>query len=489
MRKRIKPNIAIFIIAYNAAQTLISAYKRIPRQTKIQAKEIYCFDDCSDDNTYYAGLGYKTSHKIKKFNLYKNPKNLGYGGNQKKGYRYAIKKNYDVVVMLHGDAQYAPERMPQLLEPFNSDNWNDIGVVMGSRMLGNPLKGGMPLYKFFGNKIITFFENLILGTNFSEFHSGYRAFNMNAFKNIPFDACSNGFHFDTQILILLLKAGYRIVEVPIPTYYGPGSRSYVNVFKYGFQCLKSVIEFRLNGLGIIKKPLYDFDFNIFGKYQFKGDKQSSHMQVVRWLQKENCHNVLDIGCANGMLSVALGKKWQGNLTGIEKNLNLKNSQYLERYGKLYWIDLNKNNLRDILMADKFDAIVIADVLEHLQKPSRLLLSLNKLTNYNFKLIISVPNFHYLPAFLASKLLPKFKMYKGPLDKTHINFYSLSQIKALIENSGYKIRELKKTPPPTYLVYSKFSQESSIYKLSLMLSKIFPSIFAYQFLFLCEKKEE
>ena len=141
------------------------------------------------------------------------------------------------------------------------------------------------------------------------------------------------------------------------------------------------------------------------------------------------------------------------------------------------------------MADKFDAIVIADVLEHLQKPSRLLLSLNKLTNYNFKLIISVPNFHYLPAFLASKLLPKFKMYKGPLDKTHINFYSLSQIKALIENSGYKIRELKKTPPPTYLVYSKFSQESSIYKLSLMLSKIFPSIFAYQFLFLCEKKEE
>lgn len=256
MRK--EPSIAIFIIAYQAASTLISAYKRIPENLKRKAREIYCFDDCSDDNTYYAGLGYKHANNIKNFILYKNPKNLGYGGNQKKGYNYALKKNYDIVVMLHGDAQYAPEKMPLLIDPFLKDDSEKIGIVMGSRMLGNPLKGGMPIYKFLGNKILTFLENLILRTNLSEFHSGYRAFNINALKEMPFNKCSNDFHFDTEIIIMMLHAGYKIVEVPIPTYYGPGSKSYVNVFKYGLDCLIAVINYRLMQLGIKKNSKFDF---------------------------------------------------------------------------------------------------------------------------------------------------------------------------------------------------------------------------------------
>ena len=101
-----EPSIAVFIIAYRAASTLISAYKRIPTSIKRKAKEIYCFDDCSDDNTYYAGLGYKVANKISNSTLFKNPRNLGYGGNQKKVIT-SINKNYDAVVMLYGDAQYA----------------------------------------------------------------------------------------------------------------------------------------------------------------------------------------------------------------------------------------------------------------------------------------------------------------------------------------------------------------------------------------------
>ena len=93
MKGRFIHKVAIFIVAYQAAETLIAAYKRIPAFLKRQSREIYCFDDCSDDNTYYAGLGYKIANNIKNFTLAKNPKNLGYGGNQKKGYRYGIKKN------------------------------------------------------------------------------------------------------------------------------------------------------------------------------------------------------------------------------------------------------------------------------------------------------------------------------------------------------------------------------------------------------------
>lgn len=112
--------IAIFIIAYQAVKTLITAYERIPAVFKKQAAEIYVIDDCSNDNIYQAGLAYKNQHGISNLNIYPTGKNRGYGGNQKRGYRYAIKHDYDIVVMLHGDVQYAPEKIPDLIAPLLS---------------------------------------------------------------------------------------------------------------------------------------------------------------------------------------------------------------------------------------------------------------------------------------------------------------------------------------------------------------------------------
>ena len=129
--------IAVFIIAYQAVKTLIIAYERIPESIKDKAKEIYVIDDASDDNTYYAGLGYKFEKGIEKLNIYQNEKNLGYGGNQEKGYNYAIEKGYDIVVMLHGDVQYAPEEIPRLIAPLEK---NEADMVLGSRILGHPLR-------------------------------------------------------------------------------------------------------------------------------------------------------------------------------------------------------------------------------------------------------------------------------------------------------------------------------------------------------------
>lgn len=247
---------AIFIIAYEAVKTFIKAYERIPDSVKREASEIYVFDDASTDNTYLAAVGYKYVNKIKKLNIYRNRKNLGYGGNQKKGYQYAINKGYDVVVMLHGDAQYAPEKLPRLLAPFRN-NVPDLGLVFGSRMLGDPLTGGMPYYKFLGNKLLTLMENKVLGTKFSEFHSGYRAYNCHILKQIPFQKLSNDFHFDTEIIIQLLSKGFKIKEVPIPTHYG-SEKSYVNVFKYGFNCLRTVLDYKLHRAGLKVVEKYNF---------------------------------------------------------------------------------------------------------------------------------------------------------------------------------------------------------------------------------------
>ena len=245
--------IAIFIIAYEAVTTFDKVLKRIPKEVYKKVSEIFLIDDSSNDNTYYAALGYKHVNSLKKLNVFRNSKNLGYGGNQKKGYNYAISKGHDIVVMLHGDAQYAPERLGEILQPLIDGK---ADMVFGSRMIGNPLKGGMPLYKFLGNKFLTFMENYFLDMSLTEFHSGYRAFSCDALKKIPFNKCSDDFHFDTEILIQFRERGLRIKEVAIPTFYGD-EISRVKVISYGFNILKSLAQYLLHKNKIRYYEKYD----------------------------------------------------------------------------------------------------------------------------------------------------------------------------------------------------------------------------------------
>ncbi len=250
MKKDLK--VAIFIPAYNAAKTLPIVIDRIPDEVKRNAAEIFVVDDASVDNTYLIGVGYQALNKLPNLKVYRNEKNKGYGGNQKFAYRYAIDNGFDVVVMLHGDAQYAPEKISFLLEPFEKD---EADMVFGSRMSGHPLRGGMPLHKFIGNKFLTGVANMVLGTRLSEFHSGYRIYSCAALKKVPFEKCSDDFHFDTEIIIQFVIKGLRIAERPIPTYYGD-ERCHVNVIAYGLNVLRSLGEYWLHTKGIVKFDKY-----------------------------------------------------------------------------------------------------------------------------------------------------------------------------------------------------------------------------------------
>jgi glycosyltransferase involved in cell wall biosynthesis len=251
----LKPKIAIFIPTYNHAKTLPMVLDRIPSKIKKQVKEIFVADDESVDNTRMVGLWYKQSKGLKNLTIFHHDKNKGYGGNQKWAYQYCIDKGYDVVVMLHGDAQYAPEKIGDLLKPFKEDTYG-LGMVFGSRMADDPLKGGMPLYKFFGNKFLTFVENLVLGLNLTEYHSGYRAYNLKYLKKIPFHLCSDDFHFDTEIIVQLRLAGLKITETPIPTYYGD-EKCHVNVISYGLNVLYAMWEYLLHKSGLKKVKKYN----------------------------------------------------------------------------------------------------------------------------------------------------------------------------------------------------------------------------------------
>lgn len=238
-----KPRIGILVVAYNAQTTLRSVLGRIPGAIWEKIEEVFVFDDASQDRTFETAEACKGEPFGHKLRVFRNPVNLMYGGNQRKGYQYAIERGLDIVVLLHGDGQYAPEIMQDLLNPLEDGS---AEMVMGSRMMlpGAARRGRMPMYKFVGNKILTGIENSLAGTRFTEFHSGYRAYRVQAMRNIPLDSMTHNWHFDTQIILEFLKKGYRVREVPIPTYYGD-EICYVNGIPYAMNCIMETFKYAL----------------------------------------------------------------------------------------------------------------------------------------------------------------------------------------------------------------------------------------------------
>ena len=237
MKKKTK--LLIFIVAYNAEKTIQSVINRIPKKiSKVYNLEVLIIDDCSEDRTFEISKKIKKNKKLGfHFNILYNPKNQGYGGNQKIGYHYAIKKKFDYVVLLHGDGQYAPEELPKLMTDLEKNKYD---VVMGSRMINkkNALKGGMPFYKLVGNIVLTKVQNFLLNTKLAEFHTGYRIYSIKSLKKIPFHLNTQDFHFDTEILIQLFLINAKIKEISIPTFYGD-EICHVNGIKYAFDVVKT----------------------------------------------------------------------------------------------------------------------------------------------------------------------------------------------------------------------------------------------------------
>lgn len=254
MEENAPKKILIYVVSYNAEQHIASVFSRIPAEFINQDHvTIYVSDDASKDQTTEVASNYIKEHNIAAL-IKKNAQNLGYGGNQKLGYQYAIEQGFDVVVLLHGDGQYAPEYLGAMVEPIVQEK---ADVVLGSRMVskGDALKGGMPLYKWFGNIFLTTVQNVLLGTKLHEFHTGYRAYNVHALKEIALQKNSDDFVFDTEIIIQLIDKKKIFAEVKIPTFYGD-EISHVDCVKYGFQVLGRTIAYRLHKLGITRSAKY-----------------------------------------------------------------------------------------------------------------------------------------------------------------------------------------------------------------------------------------
>ena len=237
--KKNKNKILIFIPAYNVENEISLVFKKIPKKIfKHNNITILVINDYSKDNTK------KKLEQIKKFFKFKilnNNKNIGYGGVQKKAYKYAIKNKFDYVIMLHGDGQYTPKKLNKIIFELKKNKYDG---VFGTRMWSaySAIKGGMPLYKYIGNIFLTTIQNFILRTSMSEFHSGYRSYKVSSLKGINLNKFTNDFHFDTQIIIEFIKRNFKILEIPIPTIY-KDQVSHLKSIPYGINVLLTTIRF------------------------------------------------------------------------------------------------------------------------------------------------------------------------------------------------------------------------------------------------------
>ena len=240
--------IAIYIPAYNAASTVCTVLDRIPSKLKDEVEEIFVVDNNSTDFTNLVVIKYKEENNLHNLEVIRNQENMGYGGSQQIAYQRAIEKGYSAIAMLHGDAQYAPELLETLIAPIVN---GEADMVFGSRMSGDPRKGGMPLHRYLGNRVLTTVQNILLGTHLSEFHSGYRVYSVEALRKLPLTKFSRDYHFDTETIIAMKHLGLRIAERPIPTHYGD-EKNYVNIWKYGMDVLRSTVSYFLHKTGIRK---------------------------------------------------------------------------------------------------------------------------------------------------------------------------------------------------------------------------------------------
>jgi 2-polyprenyl-3-methyl-5-hydroxy-6-metoxy-1,4-benzoquinol methylase len=469
--------IGILVVAYNAASTLAGVLDRIPDDFRQKIHSIFVNDDHSQDSTYLVGVGYSQTSDLP-IVMHRHPENLGYGGNQKSGYQMAVDAGLDIVVLLHGDGQYAPECLPALVAPLER---GECDAVFGSRTMikGAARAGGMPLYKYVGNRILTKVENTLLGMDLSEFHSGYRAYSVDALKSIAFAENSDGFDFDTQIIIQLHDAGRRITEIPIPTYYGD-EISHVNGMKYAWDVTRDVLAYRLNKAGFGQGSTGA----VADVYELKDDPDSSHGRLHALLSSRPPSTVLDLGCSAGFLASrleALGHRVTGVDAGEAPGVR-------DRMTRFVTADLDDGLPSEV--GDGYDIVLAADVLEHLRRPEQLLREVHDVLRPGGVAILCVPNFaHWYPRFRV--VLGAFDYdQRGILDRTHLRFFTRRSIRRLVEQSGLRVRRQDSVGVPFEVVQGARSKGVGRWARAIerVLLAVWPTMFAYQLILEVEPAE-
>jgi glycosyltransferase involved in cell wall biosynthesis len=469
------PRLLVFVIAYYAEGTLARVLERIPRSIFDEYDcEILVVDDASEDRTSEIGREYQRTHPDIRMTVLRNEFNQGYGGNQKVGYAFAIREAFDFVAMVHGDGQYAPEELPRLVAPLRDGR---ADAVFGSRMMTSfgALKGGMPLYKFIGNRILSHAQNLLLRSQLTEFHSGYRVYSVAALKSVPFQLNSNAFHFDTEIIIQLLNAKQRIVELPIPTYYG-GEICRVNGLRYARDVMIATLQNVAHRAGLLYQRRFEPVTEGNSHYDLKLGYPSSHQMAIEAVTP-GAH-VMDIGGGPGGVARELTRK------GCRVALVDQFAPDDDGAGmRVFRQDLDQELTFDVR---EYEYLLLLDIIEHLKAPEQFLDRLRAQFDYSPKrLVLTTPNI----AFAVQRLmlaLGQFNYGKaGILDRTHTRLFTFRTLRRLLTDAGFLIVEMRGVPAP----FPKVLGHGTLGKVALALNQLLirasKSLFSYQIFVIAE----
>jgi glycosyltransferase involved in cell wall biosynthesis len=471
-----RPRLLVFVIAYYAESSLASVLDRIPRQVFRDFDcEVLVVDDASEDRTVEIGDEYKRRHPELRVTVLRNRYNQGYGGNQKVGYSYAAAEGFDFVAMVHGDGQYAPEELPRLLEPLVADR---ADAVFGSRMMGrfgpgaDALRGGMPLYKYVGNKILTVAQNALLGTSLSEFHSGYRIYRVATLERTQYLLNSNEFHFDTEIILQLLNLGARIVELPIPTYYGD-EISRVNGMKYARDVMMATVRNVAHRSGILYQRRYDPRPEPGARnrhYDLKLGYASSHSFAIDAVPEGA--SVLDIGGGpGGVVRELLDKGCRAAI--VDRDPPAERDPRLAVFTQ----DLDEPLAVDLR---GYDYLLLLDVLEHLKDPERFLDDLRSQFDHRpRRLVLSVPNV----AFGVQRLMLLFGQFnygkQGILDRTHVRLFTFRSARQILLDAGWRLKRVRGVPAPFPKALGDNSIGRAAVAVNQALIRLSKTLFSYQ----------
>ena len=473
-----RPRLLVFIVAYYAESTLTSVLDRIPSQIfEDYDAEVLVADDASQDGTFALAQEYRLAHPEIRLTALRNGHNQGYGGNQKVGYTYAIERGFDIVVLVHGDGQYAPEELPRLLAPLRD---GQADAVFGSRMMSTfgALRGGMPLYKYVGNRVLTTMQNALLRTHLSEFHSGYRAYSVEALQHLRFPMNSNDFHFDTEIIIQLLTAGRKIAELPIPTHYGD-EVCYVDGFRYAKDVMLTTFQMVAHRLGVFNQRRFEPvapDGHGNSHYDVKLGYPSSHQFALDAVPPGS--RVLDIGAGPGRMAQELVAK------GCEVTV-VDQFPAPDAPGD---VEVLQQNLDEpaVFDARKYDHLLMLDVIEHLKDPEVFLEQLVDQFDYGPRtLVLTTPNV----GFVAQRLTLALGQFNygnaGILDRTHTRLFTFRSLRRLLIDSGFRLQEVRGVPAPWPKVLGDGTLGRTAVKVNELLIRLSRTMFSYQIFVVAE----
>lgn len=475
--------VLVLLLAYNAERHICGVLERIPGEL-LNSGQVHflVLDDASGDASVEAALRWVAERDVTNVTVLRNSVNQGYGGNQKLGFRLALECSFDFAVLLHGDGQYSPTLLPDLI-----DVWRRTGadVILGTRMWSTASArcGGMPAYKIVGNRILTRLQNLLTGVRLSEYHTGLRGYSTAFLRTVPFEINTNDFHFDTEILLQAFHAGARVAEFNIPTHYGD-ERCHVNGLKYAYNVLKATLQFRLQQKGMFCSLKYrSFDRTSYADKT--GIAYSSHRMALDLIRSVNPRRVLDIGCGSGFVAREC-EKAGARVTGLDKSPPPPDAMSEFISARLDQ-DECPVNLSD------FDLVLLLDVIEHLNEPEQFLLKLRE--SYQHArgaisgpppVILSTPNVAFVTVRL-NLLLGKFSYAeRGILDITHRRLFTRGSLVRMLKDCGYQIEKVLPVPVPFDAVFGG-RLGPPLTRLSRLLCAIWPRLFAFQFIVLCRPR--